>query len=297
MIKKGILNYLKCLKYYFVPLGIFSIFFVIGLFIGITGITNAVKDFMNNVAEITKATTINWNAMWNSLLGEAMKIDYSSGISDIIAQVTNVDWLKNTLWVVCKATFGDTLPFDKVMALAETTMSVIINYVMVFFAFLIIGLVVGIAVTRILIRKSMTKVKIGKLILYTLLDVLFWSTLSVAFYFLGTISTWVSITVNIIFILLFGFLSLVEGYLFYGIKKVKFKEVANIKNILKLYLIELIILLIAAGTTALLILIFKLIVGLYIALPFIEIALLCIGLTAESFVVEYKEQKEKKAIA
>ena len=54
MIGKNLKKYLNCHKYYFVPLGILSIFVVIAFTACFSGITNVLKDFFNKAGEIAK---------------------------------------------------------------------------------------------------------------------------------------------------------------------------------------------------------------------------------------------------
>ena len=64
MIKKGFFDSLKCLKYYFVPLGILSIFVVLGLSISVSGIVNTLKAFFEQVKAIMSAAKIDWEGIW-----------------------------------------------------------------------------------------------------------------------------------------------------------------------------------------------------------------------------------------
>ena len=294
MIKKGLLDFLKCLKYYFVPLGILSIFTLIGLSIGISGITSAIKHFIEEVARIAKQAMDNfdWNNVWNALLGEVTKIDFNKGFNYVLSLVFSADWLKATLSNVARAAFGDTFTIEQITALITATLTTIVMYVITFLVMIIIGIVVGIFVVKLLLRKELTKVNIKRLILYTLLDALFWFAIICVLNIVGSIASWVNIILVILFVLSFAFICLWEGYLFYARGKMPFKQVANIKNVLKLYLIELIILAITIAVSAILMLIFNIFIGFYIALPFIEIGIIAISLEAENYVVHLVEDKE-----
>ena len=294
MIKKGLLDFLKCLKFYFVPLGILSIFTVIGLYASIVGLTNTIKAFFTSLGEIANQVNIDWSKVWSAFGEEITKVDMSGGINAFFSTIFSSSWILHTLEVVARTIFGSSVTAEQVSTLGTQTIGSILLYLILFVLMVIIGVVVGALVTTFLVRKELTKVKIGKLILYGFLNFFFWTILIILINLLASLAQWVSILVSVIFLISFVFICLLEGYLFYGIKKIKLKEVMHIKNILKLYAIEAVILVGVAAVSALLILIFKWFVGIYIALPFIEIGIIAINLSAENYVVNLVETKQDK---
>ncbi len=294
MIKKGLLDFLKCLKYYFVPLGILSIFTLMGLSIGISGITSTIKSFIEEVAKITEQTmnSFDWNKVWDSLLSEISKIDFNKGFNYVVSLVFSSDWLTSTLGNVAKAAFGDSITIEQITALIASTVTMIVMYIVIFLVMIVVGIVVGIFVIKLLLRKELTKVNVRKLILFTLLDALFWFAIIAVLNIVGSLLSWLNIVLTILLVLGFAFICLWEGYLFYARGKIPFKKVTNIKNVLKLYLIELIILAITIAVSAFLMLIFNIFIGFYIALPFIEIGIIAISLEAENYVVNLVEDKK-----
>ena len=83
-----------------------------------------------------------------------------------------------------------------------------------------------------------------------------------------------------------------QAYLVHGRKIVNIKEIVNIKNVLKLLLTNLLILLISASIIGILILITNLYVGIFVGLALTQIAFVVIGLNAESYVIELVKSKE-----
>ena len=299
MIKKGLLDFLRCLKFFFVPLGILSIFTLMGLVSCITGISTSIKDFVNGAKEIVGNIHIDWSAIKTTFFNQLTQVDYSQGLGTSIRTIASSEWLNGTLSEILKVAFGDTLTMDQVQNLVTTAISGIVMSIVFLFVMFLLGIVVGIFVLKLLIRKQMTHVKIGRLILFSILDAFFWLLVILLVVYLASINKVLNIIILVLFILTFGFICLSEGYLFYGIKKIKYRQVMNPINVLKLYAIEILILAITAVFTLLCVLIFKTIVGIYIALPFIEIGILSISSTAESYVVHLVEKKnigeEKKA--
>ena len=299
MIKKGLLDFLRCLKFFFVPLGILSIFTLMGLVSCITGISTSIKDFVNGAKEIVGNIHIDWSAIKTTFFTQLTQVDYSQGLGTSIRTIASSEWLNSTLSEILKVAFGDTLSMDQVANLVTTAISGIVMSIVFLFIMFLLGIVVGIFVLKLLIRKQMTHVKIGRLILFSILDAFFWLLVILLVVYLSSINKALNIIILVLFILTFGFICLSEGYLFYGIKKIKYRQVMNPINVLKLYAIEILILAITAVFTLLCVLIFNKVVGIYIALPFVEIGILSISSTAESYVVHLVEKKnpgeEKKA--
>ena len=225
-----------------------------------------------------------------ALIGELSKLGFSEDFSAALSKLMSQEWITNTLMTVAKEAFGDSVSFEQIGEVLSQALGSIVTFIVIFFAMVVIGVVAGIFVVKLLLRKELTRVKIGKLILYTLLDALFWLAYIIVANLLGSIAAWVSILFLIITILAFTFICLIEGYLFYAIKKIPFKKVVHIKNVLKLYVIELMVFAITAVISVLAILIFGILVGLYIALPFIEIGIIAIGLQAENYVVNMVDE-------
>ena len=298
MIWQNLKNYFKCLKFYFVPLGIMSIFTVIGLYFGITGMINTVTNAFKQIGEIAKTAKIDWNAIWNTLLAQIQTIDFNQDINGVIGTVTSPNWITNALVNVAKSVFGESSVVEDVQNIIIYATGQVIGQFIFIFVMLILGFILGIFVVKLLVRKQLTSVKMWKVVLLSFVDALFWGLLAILFNYLASLASWVGIVLAIIFFLSFMFICLLEGYLFYGVKKISLKKVLAVKNVFKLYLIELIILAICAATTIISILIFNVVVGLYLAIPVIEISLSAISMCAEGYVVsligsENKKEKEK----
>ena len=290
MIKKGFFSFLKCLKYYFVPLGILSIFTLIGLSIGVTGIVRALETFFSKVAEMVNSIEINWNGIWGALVTEFSKLNLLNDLSGGLAKLFSSEWITNTLAAVAREFFGESITMEQIQTVVATAIVTIVINLIIFILFIILGIVVGIFTIKLLLRKELTRVKMGKLILFSVLDALFWLAYIIVINLLGSIAPWVNIIVLVITILSFAFVCLIEGYLFYARKKIPFKKVVHIKNVLKLYVIEIMVFAITAVITVLSILIFKIFIGLYIALPFIEIGIIAMSLEAENYVVNMVDE-------
>ena len=78
-------------------------------------------------------------------------------------------------------------------------------------------------------------------------------------------------------------------------KKIPFGQAAHIKNILLIYLLEVIILAITAAFTAIVFLLFKGLLSFYLALPIVEIGVIAVSLTAENYIVNFIAKKQDEA--
>ena len=232
MIKKGLIDFLKCFKYYLIPFGLLAIFTMFGLKVGITSLSNAVKDFFTRAGEMANQAHVDFPAMWGAFLGEFSKVDFSSNFAEGLRTIISKEWLGNTLKVVVTNFFGDSLDWNDVGALLTETLGRIVMSVVYFAVLIIIGLALGIFVLTILIRRQLTRVKAGKLVLYSLADTAIWTVLLVLLILLWRVATWLGIVVLVIGVISLPFLCLLEGYLFYGIKKIPFGQAAHIKNML-----------------------------------------------------------------
>ena len=291
MIKKGIKDYLKCLKYYLVPFGILSIFFVIGLSGAITGISNTVKDFITGANELAHKASINWSGMWNAIVGEVMKVDYNQSLNGIAGTFFSKEWLLGTLKAIANAMFGDSITMDDIQNLLNNALTGLILALTLFIFMIILGFVLGIVLMKLLLRKELTHIKVGRLLLYSLIDAVIWILVIIGIAKLGSLASWTKIVIPVLVLLLLPLFCLMEGYVFYGIKKIKFKDAIKFTNVLKIYLIDLIIVLISAAITGLCLLIFKRFTAIYLAIPIVEIGIITIGLESENYIVNLVEKK------
>ena len=96
-----------------------------------------------------------------------------------------------------------------------------------------------------------------------------------------------SIFISVFFaFIIFGAIALFEEYIIHGRKKVNRADIVNVKNIVKLFVVDILILAITALLVMLLILITNLYVGIFVGIALVQIAFVVIGINAESYVVE-----------
>lgn len=96
MIKQGVLNFFKNLKYFFTPLGTLALGLIFGLSVAIPIIVSAVSDFVGNVQSILSDTTIDFSALKDSIISAVQSLDWGSPL-DAIGTMINSNWLMKTL--------------------------------------------------------------------------------------------------------------------------------------------------------------------------------------------------------
>ena len=78
MIKQGIINFFKNLKYFFTPLGALALGLIFGLSVLIPGIISSVSTLANDVQTILSDTTIDFTALENSIISAIQSLDWSN---------------------------------------------------------------------------------------------------------------------------------------------------------------------------------------------------------------------------
>ena len=293
LVGKGILNYLKSLKYYFIPIGCFALVVVLGLSIIIPIIYKQLTTFGSELASIVQEniSTFNIEDTISYVVNDVTSLDWSNQ-GKALETVTNSTYIQNLVINSLKAGIKDYSQVEShITDLFTKTSKGIVNTIFLFISFLYFGLLLGFMITKIQIRRNIAQRKFWKMFLINFIDSLINATIvSGVIYLLILWKVTIFISIPLLLIL-YAFINLFEAYIVQGYKKVELKEVLKIINVLKLILTFLCILLIAAAFSALAIFITKWVAGLFISLPFIVIALIVNSLNAEAYVKEVVENK------
>lgn len=284
MIKQGIINFFKNLKYFFTPLGALALGLIFGLSVLIPGIISSVSTLANEVQTILSDTTIDFTALENSIISAIQSLDWGSPL-DAIGTMLNSDWLVSTLndCVDSFVEITDAYATQFNAAVNTFTHDIAISFAALI-AFLVLGLIGGFFLTKWLIRRNIAKRNIWKFLLHSFVDSILSSTLVAMCVWL--ISVWKpSIFISsVISVLLFGFISLLEAYIVHAWKKTDIKRIVNLKNIFQLFLTDAIILVLVGVFVQLIVLLTNTFAGLSVGIVLMEIAFIVIGLNAESYV-------------
>lgn len=283
MIKQGIMNFFKNLKYFFTPLGTLALGLIFGLSVFIPGFMSSVSTLANDVRTILSDTSIDLTALKNSLLSSVQTLDWSDSLNALKTMLSN-DWLMQTL-TGCVSSFVESTEVYTAQFSAAINIFThdLVTYFSVVIAFLFFGLVGGFLLTRWLIRRNMAKRTLPEYLLNSFIDAFLTATLVALCVWL--ISVWKpSILISALAsVLLFEFISLLEAYIIHARKKVDVNQVVNPKNIFQLFLTNVIIYIIASVFVLLAIALTNYIAGIFIGSVLMEITFIVTGLNAEAY--------------
>ena len=279
MIIRGLRNFGKSIKYYFTPLGMLAIFFVIGLSIAITGITGAVSSLFKELGATIGQSKINWSeaggSLWNSITSlnwDVSKLLNSEWVSQALKDALGASGLAETI-----ATASSQITFcaGKIIAM-----------IVIFFVMILLGFVFGYALLYFQVRSGIIKDKWWKLLLYGLADAVIAAIVFLLMVLLVKLWFPFVFIAPILGLALSETISILGAYLIHAYKKVKIKEVFNAKIVALCTLSDCIIFISGVASIILMIVIFNPFVGFVIGLPLLEIALIVSRLSAESYVVD-----------
>ena len=294
MIKQGITNFFKNLKYFFTPLGALALGLIFGLSVLIPGIISSVSTLANDVQTILSDTTINFPALKESVLSAIQSLDWGNPW-DAIGTMINSDWLINTL-NDCVGAFVEITEVYATQfnaAVNSFTHDVAVCFAK-FIVFLGLGLIGGFFLTKWLIRRNIAKRNLWKFLLNSFVDSILSSTLVAMCVWLLSVwkpSIFISAAISV---LLFGFISLLEAYIVHAWKKTDIRRIVNVKNIFQLFLTDAIILVSVGVFVQLIVLLTNTFAGLSVGIVLMEIAFIVIGLNAESYVKTIVKDTEQE---
>lgn len=285
MIKQAVLNYFKCLKHFFTPIGTLFLGILIGATVFLSGIVPAVNTVIKDINTLSADISLNFSELAETFMRIVRELDWSEP-GETLSLILSKDWLSasltkclGTLLGINYQTYIESVS-QIVMAFADT----VIALAAIFAIFVIIGLMGGYFLTKFLVRRTIAKRSWWKVFPLAVLDSVL-STVAVV----GTVllmGIWPpSIILSpIALLLLFGVISFIEAYFAHGYKKIRFAEILNVKNIFLLIASNLIIIVTATAITVVALLLFKVLSGLVIGIALFEIAMLTANMNAESYV-------------
>ncbi|MBD5100818.1 MAG: hypothetical protein HDT29_06120 [Clostridiales bacterium] len=280
MIKQGLKNYVKNLKYFFTPLGALALGVVFGLSIGLPIVLKSLSDLLDMVVQISQNTQIRFQDLIAGIIDKVDSLDWDNPIK-ALSILLDRTWLTDTI-----SGCVESISID--MAQLESYINGCIDDIVValriFIFFVILGFVGGYFITKWLIRREIAKRALWKYFLVSFVDSLLSATL--VSFCLWILALWrPSIFIStLVSMMLFGSIQLFEAYIVHAWKKVDIKKVINVKNIAKLYLVDILIFAIAVVLVGIVIAITNTLVGLFVGIALIEIAFIIIGLNAEAYV-------------
>ena len=294
MILQGIRNFLKGLKYVFVPMGVLFFGLVLGLSVSLPRMAAILKDFAAQMQQIFGESTLSGSEMMQSLWMRVSELDWSNPLQAVL-QVLNRSWLNETLEQCVKPFAED---YDAYAAEAEQLIRAaaegIVRQAVVVAVFAALGLACGLFLTQWLVRREIARRGWRNLLPGMLFDAVFATLLLMVCTRVSVKPGW-GFAAALAALLLFGAVSLLEAYLLHGRKVLPFRSVVTVKNCCKLLVSNAAVYVLSAAIVAVAGVVLNGVAGLCIALPLFGVAFFVIGMNAESYVIgKVKELSEKE---
>ena len=294
MILQGIRNFLKGLKYVFVPMGVLFFGLVLGLSVSLPRMAAILKDFAAQMQQIFGESTLSGSEMMQSLWMRVSELDWSNPLQALL-QVLNRSWLNETLEQCVKPFAED---YDAYAAEAEQLIRAaaegIVRQAVVVAVFAALGLACGLFLTQWLVRREIARRGWRNLLPGMLFDAVFATLLLMVCTRVSVKPGW-GFAAALAALLLFGAVSLLEAYLLHGRKVLPFRSVVTVKNCCKLLVSNAAVYVLSAAIVAVAGFVLNGVAGLCIALPLFGVAFFVIGMNAESYVIgKVKELSEKE---
>jgi|GEM_PF-2672063 len=281
MIKASIKNFFKSLGFYFIPLGVMAFCLMICLSITIPHMIGVVKGAYQSISTSIGQTTFDWNAIQSALIAKFM--EYASDIGKAMALISSPEGIVNLLKEIAMETFGLESLTNEIVATLENTVMEVMSDVIVIFVSLVIGLFLGFIFLKIIIRRYLANTNMLKAFIISIVDALVFTGVMILLSYLKVSSEiwmWVTIVLVVLGVLL---ISQFEAYLFYGVGKVKFLKVVNIKNTITLLIGDLIDIIFGVGVAVVIYLTMNPITAILVIIPFAMLIVCILGINAETY--------------
>lgn len=292
MVAHGLKNFFKSLKHFFIPLGTMFLGMMIGLSILLPGITASISSLIDGVNQLSAKINLDFDALLECVLDEIAALDWNN-FSESLHTMISGSWIYEVLMQMLSTILGEDFASlqTEVGALMFNFAGNVISYTATFFAFWVIGFFAGAFLIKILIRRSIVKRSLWKVLLTYFVNSILTTAAVVISVFIFSIWSYGVYISTVITLLLYGMISLFQAYLLFGYRKIKLKNIVNAKNI-GLYMLTNTLIFLIAIVFSVLVFLLNALTGFFVGLALIVIAFIVIELNAESYV-----QNEVKKLA
>ena len=281
MIKASIKNFFKSLGFYFIPLGVMAFCLMICLSITIPHTIGVVKGAYQSISTSIGQTSFDWNAIQSALIAKFM--EYASDMGKAMALISSPEGIVNLLKEIAMETFGLESLTNEIVATLQNAVMEVMTDVIAIFASLVIGLFLGFIFLKIIIRRYLANTNMFKAFIISIVDALVFTGIMILLSYLkvsNEVWMWVTIVLVVLGVLL---ISQFEAYLFYGVGKVKFLKVVNIKNTITLLIGDLIDIIFGVGVSVVIYLTMNPITAILVIIPFAMLIVCILGINAETY--------------
>ena len=281
MIKASIKNFFKSLGFYFIPLGVMAFCLMICLSIAIPHMIGVVKGAYQSISTSIGQTTFDWTAIQSALIAKFM--EYSTDMSKAMALISSPEGIVSLLKEIAMETFGLESLTNEIVATLQNAVSQVMSDLVAILASLIIGLFLGFIFLKIIIRRYLANTNMLKAFFISIVDALIFTGVIILLSYLKVSSEawmWVVIVLVVIGVLL---ISQFEAYLFYGVGRVKFLKVVNIKNTITLLIGDLIDIIFGIIVAVVIYLTMNPLTATLVIIPFVMLIVCILGINAETY--------------
>lgn len=294
MIKKTLKNYFSNLKFIFTPLGVLTMFVLVGLSIAFTNISNALTSMISEIQKLLATQSVDYNAAKDVAIARVANLDWNK-LSESFKTITSQEWLVSVLNESAHAAFPDSEEFAmQISSLVSACVGTILANMMALLILTLFGVIVGYMTLKFLITKEMINRSIWKALLKTLLHTLLNVTIIALIVFLISLLK-VSFMINLIIsFFLYFIINFFESYLIYAVKRIPAKKVFNPKNLLFLLLSSFIVASISIGLSLLFYYTLHIVASFIFIVTIVQIALVTNELLGESYMQTLLEETKKE---
>ena len=287
MLKQGLTNYFKSLKYFFTPLGTMFLGIMLGLSVFIPGVISSASVMVDSIGALAQNVNLDFDVLLDNVWSAVRSLNWNEQPVESVQTMLSAEWLNGVLTQSLNTILGtdyETFVVEIADIVNSFLQTVTVN-VAVFFVFWVLGFIAGFALIRFLIRRNIARRSLWKFILAYFLNSLLTAVFVIAGVFVFALWKYSVIIMVVLALVLIGILALVQAYLLYACKKIKFSSIVNLKNVGLYTLTNLIIFAISICVTLVAVAVNNL-MGIFVGLGFVTIANIVIDLNAESYVME-----------
>ena len=292
MIKAGIINFVKSLKYYLTPLGAIALAIVIGLAIFIPCCIDSITRMLDSIGHIFGDINYNWAAANDALISDVSALDWAGDFFNSLTSFLDSGFLNHVLEDVIIAAFGRGDISKLVVEALDTCGKEITIQVAIFLVILVLGIVVGFLVTRMQVRHDIASLGYHhpwRFILRLVLDILILVGNIVLIIWLNSIWNTAAMWAVIIgVILLYAIVTIFKAYFVYGLGYVSLAKALNLREILAIIIADVVILALGIALIALLFYLVNMIVAIIVGIPFLLLTIIVMDLNADSYMKKYQ---------
>lgn len=290
-VKYALKNFLKCLKFIFVPLGMLSLGVILGLSLAIPlcgrslnelfdAVSNSVQDVTIDTAALRKeffavVGELDWNEPQSALSSLMDKAWFTEAITRCLTALTGMDYSANA----------------GVLSEIDAAVNGVVTGTLIFSLFVSLAFIGGYILTKSLIRRELASRSVWKFIIVYIFHGV--ATLGITVLGVWLVTLWKpSVFIfPIVFFLIMSALSMFEAFIVHGWGKLPVKRILTAKNVGTKLLSDLIIFLIWVASVAVITAIFNAFAGVLIGVLIFEISTIVIDLNAEAYVKAVVEKK------